>query len=248
MAKKWSFEEDYIVGSFWMEKRRYFFSKDDMKELMGRLEEEGFTSKNEKSVLRRVQQYRVVCRGNTNIHVPRRIRDIAEALGREQQEMRMVLKRDIAKNYTPSGIVADEAVATESLYALNLRLNDLTHLAHQIDQKQMLHGVLQKYLGLKGLKNKDVYEAIKMKPDTFSKIVCGRYKKVQKINILRLCIGLRLTIQEAEEVMESAGYDFSPSIIEDVIVKYCIINRIYSPTCVNIEFYDSKVKPLLFKI
>ena len=118
---------------------------------------------------------------------------------------------------------------------------------HQIDRTQTLQSILQKYLGLKGFKNKDVYEKIAMKADTFSKIVCGRYKKVQKINILRLCIGLELTIQQAEEVMRSAGYDFSPAVIEDVIVKYCIINRIYSPTCVNIEFYDSKVKPLLFK-
>ena len=54
----------------------------------------------------------------------------------------------------------------------------------------------------------------------------GFIKKVQKVNVLRLCIGLQLTINEGEELMRSAGYAFSEAEIEDVIVKYCLIHRI----------------------
>jgi hypothetical protein len=107
--------------------------------------------------------------------------------------------------------------------------------------------VLQKYLDLKGLKNRDVYRKIYMKADTFSSILRGKYVNVKKDNVMRLCVGLQLTVKEAEELLASAGYLFSNAIMTDVIVKACLEHRIYSPTCIDIELYENKA-PVLFAL
>ena len=126
--------------------------------------------------------------------------------------------------------------------------DNLIHLLYNIDYSQTLPMVLQKLIDKKGIrKHKEVCDTIGMKPDTFSAILRGKYRNVQKDNILKLCIGLGLHTEEAEELMTTAGFAFSNAILTDVIVKSFIRDRRYSPTAVNIELYENKA-PLLFDI
>jgi hypothetical protein len=47
------------------------------------------------------------------------------------------------------------------------------------------------------------------------------------------CIGLQLSIDEAELLMKSAGYAFSDTIPEDMVFRYCIQNKIWNLDDVN---------------
>jgi hypothetical protein len=80
---------------------------------------------------------------------------------------------------------------------------------------------------------------IGMKPDTFSAILRGKYKEVKKDNVLRLCVGLGLHVHEAEELLESAGYMFSKSVMKDVVIKAFLYEGIYSVVAINAELYDN---------
>jgi hypothetical protein len=83
-----------------------------------------------------------------------------------------------------------------------------------------------------------------MKADTFSKILYGRNKAVKKENVMKLCVGLELTLAQAEEFMASAGYIFSKAIMLDAVIKSCLYHRIYNPICVNIELAENGVEEL----
>ena len=85
---------------------------------------------------------------------------------------------------------------------------------------------------------------IGMKPDTFSAILRGKYPEVKKDNVLRLCVGLELHVYEAEELLESAGYMFSNSIMTDVVVKAFLWDRIYSVVAINAELHENNVAML----
>jgi DNA-binding response OmpR family regulator len=62
---------------------------------------------------------------------------------------------------------------------------------------------------------------------------------VKKENVMKLCIGLELTLEQAKEFMASESYDFSPSKMLDVVIKSCLYHRIYNPVCVNIELAEN---------
>jgi hypothetical protein len=89
--------------------------------------------------------------------------------------------------------------------------------------------VLQKLIDKKGFKKyKEIYDKISMKQDTFSSILRGKYTDVKRENVFRLCVGLKLSIDEAEELMESAGLRFRKGEMLDIVVKANIIICIFS--------------------
>ena len=56
---------------------------------------------------------------------------------------------------------------------------------------------------------------------------------------MKLCIGLELTLTQAEEFMASESYSFSKAKMLDTVIKSCLYHRIYNPVCVNIELAEN---------
>jgi DNA-binding Xre family transcriptional regulator len=107
--------------------------------------------------------------------------------------------------------------------------------------------VLQKYVELKKIKkHKAMCERIGMKPDTFSAILRGKYGDVKKDNVLRICVGLELSVSEAEELLNSAGFMLSNAVMTDVVIKACLWDRQYNVVVINSELYENDA-PMLFK-
>ena len=249
MSKKWSFEEDYIVAKFCMEKD-YLLTDDDFEELVRLLVIKTNSSRSTRAVYVRVKYYidLFLCGLDFKGYIPEQVRVFAELYGRQMKEMRLAIKNTISKNYNSTETAIETIDEAKLLIDLSDSSNNLTQFIHKIDFNLTFPMVLQKYLDLKGLKNRDVYRQIGMKADTFSSILRGKNDSVKKENVLRLCVGLRLTVAEAEELMASAGYLFSNAIMIDVVIKACLSCRIYNPILINIELYENGIKDELFII
>lgn len=48
-----------------------------------------------------------------------------------------------------------------------------------------------------------------------------------------LCIGLQLNFKEAEKLINTAGYSFSSAVLYDVLIRYCLENKIYDLYTIN---------------
>jgi hypothetical protein len=48
-----------------------------------------------------------------------------------------------------------------------------------------------------------------------------------------LCVGLQLTLPQADTLLMKAGYSFSDNDVSDVIIQYCLVERIYDIIDVN---------------
>ena len=125
---------------------------------------------------------------------------------------------------------------------------DLNSFIHTIDFNLTLPGVLEKYIDKKGFKkHAEIYKPIFMKSDTFSSILRGKYEFVKKENVLRLCVGLKLNVEEAEELMASAGFLFSPGLVRDVVIKTALKAQCHDPFAIDIELEENNT-PTLFSI
>lgn len=72
------------------------------------------------------------------------------------------------------------------------------------------------------------YRRAGVSKQTYSRIISNPYSGVNKTIAMRLCIGLRLPIEEAKRLLAAAGYTFSEAIYEDRIFSYCLQNAIYN--------------------
>jgi len=67
----------------------------------------------------------------------------------------------------------------------------------------------------------------------YSKIISSPETRASKRTVMQLCIGLRLSYQEAVDFMAAAGYGFAKSSYEDMTFAWCLENGVYSIFDVN---------------
>lgn len=249
MAKRWSFEEDYIVCKFCIEKQYDDIEGRLLDELVNRLVESGFGSRSHVAVYKRARDFTFLLRGWESPYAVEQVRIIfAELSGRnENAQLRKSIKSYIAEVYNPNAPIELDNRSYNHLSNVFDKTDDLTHLVHTIKYESTFPMVLQKYVDLKGIKkHNSMCKRIGMKPDTFSAILRGKYPVVKKENVLRLCVGLELNIDQAEELLNSAGYILSDAIMTDVVIKAFLWNHRYYPGEINLELRENNV-PKLFE-
>lgn len=97
---------------------------------------------------------------------------------------------------------------------------------------------LLKTIDEKGLTDAQVYTKANLDRRLFSKIRCNVNYKPSKSTALALAIALGLNLDETTDLLGRAGLALSPSSKADLIVKYCIMNRIYDILDVNALLYE----------
>ena len=82
-------------------------------------------------------------------------------------------------------------------------------------------------------KDSECYTKANLDRRLFSRIRCDNQYHPKKTTALALAIALELSLDETNELLMKAGYSLSHSIVSDVIVEYCIVQRRYNIFEVN---------------
>ena len=90
----------------------------------------------------------------------------------------------------------------------------------------------------------DVYKAAKVDRRLFSKILSNRDYRPSRDTVICFAIALKLSIFQAEELMKSAGYAFSKSILRDVVIEYYIEKEKYDIDEINEVLYSLNLELL----
>ncbi len=93
-------------------------------------------------------------------------------------------------------------------------------------------------------KDSEVYSRANIDRRLFSRIRSDRSYHPNKNTALALAVALELSLAETNELLLKAGYSLSHSILSDVIVEYCILQKIYNVHTVNILLFDFHQPPL----
>ena len=99
-------------------------------------------------------------------------------------------------------------------------------------QKHLLKLIIDRKLD-----NTTVYKSSNVTRGAFSKIMCGDTKIPKKKAVLGFCIGLRLSLEEAEELLASADMAFNPYDKRDKLVIQCLQRGQYNIDEVNSMLY-----------
>ena len=97
----------------------------------------------------------------------------------------------------------------------------------------------------KGMDNKDVYQRAIVDKKVFSKIKNNPAYHPQKLTVLCLCVGAKLTLAESEKLLGRAGYALSPCDKTDIIFRYFIENGIYDMIDLDIALESHGLKCII---
>ena len=101
------------------------------------------------------------------------------------------------------------------------------------DMEPTFSQTLFKMIKEKGISETDCYKNANLDRRLFSKIRSNDDYQLRKNTVFALCIGLKLNLDEAEELLDKAGYSISHSIKFDTIMEYLIKKEIYDIIVVN---------------
>ncbi|WP_264229678.1 macro domain-containing protein [Acholeplasma laidlawii] len=106
--------------------------------------------------------------------------------------------------------------------------------------KESFRDRLSKIMFNKNLRNRDVYPHVNMDKKLFSKIYSGNHPS--KKTAILITLALKLNLDDSLDLLGRAGYTLSPSIKEDLVVKWHIENNIHSvyEVCETLENMNLK--------
>lgn len=93
-------------------------------------------------------------------------------------------------------------------------------------------------------KTSDFYKAAGIDKRTYHKISSDYGYQPSRKTAFRCCIGLRLSAEEAEELLKLAGMAFSPSNPDDLVLKFCLEKGIRDIPGINYMLYRYANRPL----
>ncbi len=144
-------------------------------------------------------------------------------------------RKKTRKRYEESVSVLEEKMSSEDVSL---------SLADRIAKMDMSFSEKLTYLiDLKGMTDSECYHRANIDRKVFSKIRCRKGYIPTKVTILSFAVALRLTREETDELLRTAGFALSQSDLFDVIVSFYIDNGVYDAGVINnmLFQYDQKL-------
>lgn len=155
--------------------------------------------------------------------------------------MSIFLNADLNSKETEDGYEIPSFAVVRAKTSGDEEIRDLDLLI-RIKHRNLFLKTLYEMIDERGLKDSEVYKAAMIERRYFSKIRCNRIPK--KHTVLALGLALRLDLTQMNELLQSAGYSLTDTRREDIIIRWCIRQKIYNVLEVNEILLDHNA-PLL---
>ena len=104
--------------------------------------------------------------------------------------------------------------------------------------REDFRALLFHYLNRSGRTNPEVYRAAQIDRKLFSAICTKPHYQPSRGTVIRLALALQLTLPEAMEFMERAGYALSSARPGDLVVTYYISRGVYDLMTIEAALYE----------
>ena len=140
-------------------------------------------------------------------------------------------------------LVRENTCLHESYVETPVMQNDMTDYITK-KKKPSFNKFLFKYIDESGMSDAEVYKKAGLDRRLFSKIRSNPEYHPGKSTAIALALALELDMMKTEELIETAGYSLSYSETFDLVITYCIENKVFNINDVNMALDYFSLKPL----
>jgi hypothetical protein len=140
-----------------------------------------------------------------------------------------------------------ESIMSLLISTENMTRKDISMFLTRTKNTQTFPVLLDKLRDEKGLTPAEHYSGALVDRRLYSKIMRERHYHPAKNTVLALGLALKLSLDEMRKLLESAGFSLSRSIVSDLIIMFCIENRLYDLHDVNALLVEAGQKTLCGK-
>ena len=112
------------------------------------------------------------------------------------------------------------------------QINELDNTIKNNKEKTFQEQLFE-YIDARGKSDSEVYNSVHMDRRLFSKIRSNKNYQPSKRTVFSFCIALKLDMEESKHLLQSAGYAFSNTRIDDVIIRFFIEKEYYDILDIN---------------
>ncbi len=129
---------------------------------------------------------------------------------------------------------------------MDMKERSLNEYIEEKVNKEEFHSYLYSLIDEKGLDDPSVYKKAMIDRKTWSKLMSNKEQRPTKATVCRLVIALELDYHECKHLVKSAGYILNRDPF-DLVIRYCVEQRIYDPFKVDELLVSKNLKPLFSK-
>ena len=217
MAKKWTIKEDLIVCNFCYDHDLIYYSPDLVDELVSILNQEGFVSRSWTAVQKRARTYVLWQYQSESTCAPKQVKSVYKFVHN---------KNNAAESYQAMQSFISKVTGNTNFTFNNYTTqNDVVaYTAPPVFDRDNLgpsfKDLLAKKIKERGLKAGKAAAKCDLQSYIFSDIKHDRIKKLDRVIIMKICLGLHLGYQESVELLQSAGCTFDNSLFDAIIQWY----------------------------
>lgn len=112
-------------------------------------------------------------------------------------------------------------------------------------QKPTFQEMLFQFIDQKEEDDATIYKKAGIDRRHFSKIRSNPNYQIGKNAAIAFCIALELSVADANKLLHAAGFTLSKSHTRDLVIQYCLENKIYHLQDVNEALDYLNLKPLM---
>ena len=210
MAQRWTMAEDLILYKYCVENRWAFSSDMDIEIIGGLLKEAGFVVRSNIAIKKRARDYDCLISRQYLKDITGIIRERYEFFSSDQYSGHCKALQEFINHKKQCGSFDVSAVTADNHM----------HMIHTAKGPKFID-VLEEYIKNSEVRPKSrIYRDVNMSEDSFSAIRRGKYKRVAKENVFKICFGLRLNYDDAVRLINISGYTFEYDKVLDTVVEY----------------------------
>lgn len=214
MARIWTMAEDRIIYKYCVENRWAFSGDDEIESMKSLLEEAGFLHRSNLAIKKRAREYDSLIGGWYSPYTTNKIRSRYEFFTSDHYKKHYSELQSFIKEKSHCEKEPDD------FYLIVQPSDNLHHMVHVAKGRKFID-VLEEYIKNSEVRPKSrIYRDVNMSEDSFSAIRRGKYKRVAKENVFKICFGLRLNYDDAVRLINISGYTFEYDKVLDTVVEY----------------------------